>query len=452
MLAAMVSATKQCALVVAPSNAAVANVALKLWYSGDFELDDIVVHGANCDASVYFLNPPERGTRFSKLVEKCQDLGKAQEEKQYRDFVAWLHLDEQSCSFPELAMLCPFMDQGTREGRAQYADTIQQARVVLSTINSSGSKAMHESCNIHTIFLDEACQCSEAEFYIVTSFPGVERVVVMGDPKQLPSTVIDRTCESYGYGSSWLESVFETAPEKVHLLDTQYRMDQKILDFPNKKFYDSRIKCGDNVFSRENIVSRPFVFMDTGCGGHEELNDFSWQNVFEVTVIKEMLWNDRDIKVILKNTTGRRVIIITPYRAQAQLLREEIELPYVGHILEVNTVDSFQGQEGDIVILATVRTHKVGFIDDARRLNVALTRAKRILRVVGDAKFFESFPPNSSLRQLVRFARDRDVLVQTKVKPIPWSRPNWNMKIVVFKPLMTSRFLHCVSKRTRFYV
>ncbi|KAL7557642.1 hypothetical protein ACA910_001246 [Epithemia clementina (nom. ined.)] len=441
-LAAMVTAIGQCTLVLAPSNAAVANVALKLWSSGNFELDDLVVHGANCDASVQFLNPPERGLRYSKLIEKCEGAKGPGKDKYFRDFVSWLRVDDPELSFSELGHICPFLDQTTREGRAQYGSIIHQARVVLSTLNSSGSKIMQDSCNVHTIFLDEACQCPEAEFYIITSFPGVERVVVMGDPKQLASTVIDRNCQALRYGSSWLESVFQRAPDKVHLLDTQYRMDPRILEFPNKRFYESRIICGEEVFSREPSVSVPFMFVDTAGGGHEEMCGFSWQNIFEVTVIKSILMEDQDIKSLLKNTHDKRVLIITPYRAQVQLLRKEIKLPYPGHILEVNTVDSFQGQEGDIVILATVRTHKRGFTDDAQRLNVALTRAKRILRVVGDAHFFKS-QRFSILREIVEFAVERNVLVRTKVRTIPWSRPNWTAP-TSFKPIMAAPFLHCV--------
>jgi superfamily I DNA and/or RNA helicase len=81
-----------------------------------------------------------------------------------------------------------------------------------------------------------------------------------------------------GYGISWLKRVFDQFPHKVHLLDTQYRMDRAILDFPNKKFYNRRINSGDNVVGREPHVSTPIQFIDTKGRGREEKHQFSWKN------------------------------------------------------------------------------------------------------------------------------------------------------------------------------
>jgi senataxin len=95
----------------------------------------------------------------------------------------------------------------------------------------------------HTLMIDEAGQTTESEFFIATNFPNVERIVVVGDPQQLPATVIDQDCVDAGYGRSWLQNIQNYHPDKVHLLDTQYRMDPKILAFPNNMFYDNRICC-----------------------------------------------------------------------------------------------------------------------------------------------------------------------------------------------------------------
>src|SRR5689334_7799222 len=101
---------------------------------------------------------------------------------------------------------------------------------------------------------------------------------------------------------------------------------------------------------------------------------------------------------MLNEYDSARIIVITPYRAQVKLLKES--LAGIGHTIEVATVDSFQGQEGEIVIVSTVRTQRIGFVDSAQRLCVALTRAKRILRVVGDRHFFLSLGPKSTLKNL----------------------------------------------------
>jgi len=105
---------------------------------------------------------------------------------------------------------------------------VAKASVVLCTLNTAGSKSLRNAAKkrnkkFELVILDEAGQCPEAEFYIITTFPGVQRVVVVGDPAQLPATVVNTACEDCGFGESWLKNVLQFRREKVHLLDTQYR-------------------------------------------------------------------------------------------------------------------------------------------------------------------------------------------------------------------------------------
>jgi AAA domain/Uncharacterized conserved protein (DUF2075) len=437
--------------VTAPSNAAVANIALKLWSSsrGIHSFEDILVFGENCDKTVHFLSPRHRGVKFSMLHKELDGaMGLAERDKKWREFLAWMKLDEDDDrTMADLSYLCPYVDTSTAEGRTYFSGLVSRSRVVFSTLNSAGSLVLRNNFPASIILLDEGGQCPEAEFHILTTYgPSVEKLCVVGDPRQLPSTVIEPKCKIAGYGKSWLEKVHLIYPEKVHLLDTQYRMDPVILKFPNREFYQNRILSGDNVLSRDPFVEKPVVFVDTARRGHEEISNFSWQNLYEVTVIKYLLFSDPDIVRVLREKKNARVIIITPYKAQAKLLKEHINLPHVD--IEIATVDSFQGQEGDIVIIATVRTHRVGFVDDAQRLNVALTRAKRILRIVGDAAFFDSISTQSStLRKLTSFARGNAVLETPAVKSISWIRPNWHQS-TLWKPTMTQRFQHCLSQMT----
>lgn len=201
-----------------------------------------------------------------------------------------------------------------------------------------------------------------SEFYIGATFPGIKRMIVVGDPKQLPPTVINQTCSKMGYGVSWLERTYYEMPKQVHLLNIQYRMDISILEFPNRRFYNRQIMSGDNVVGREPHVENPIMFVGTEGRGREERKQFSWINIYEAVVIKSLLNTDNDIVTLRNSSPNCRTIIISPYRAQVQLLAD-----YVKKVrgVEVTTVDSVQGSEADIVILSTVRAKQPGFVDDA---------------------------------------------------------------------------------------
>ncbi|CAB9513161.1 polymerase alpha-associated DNA helicase A [Seminavis robusta] len=459
-------------LVTAPSNAAVANVAIKLHATGQAPFGQLIVFGENCDSSVHFLNPKYRSMRYSKFYEVydklCDEAKEAPDEKSkarankkagklLEDFVSWLHLDSSlDWSLAKLSRICPHIeleddtDSTTIAGRKVMEQLLGRAGVVFCTLNSAGSFTLQtalEGAQFTTMMLDEGGQCTEAEFFIATTFPGLRRLVIMGDPKQLAPTVIDPACAAAGYGYSFLGRVFQASPNNLHLLDTQYRMDPAILEFPNKRFYKNRIQSGNNVLQREPVVAQPFQFVDTMKRGREESVHSSYQNQYEVAVINIMLRSDKDIKTILQNgDADTKVIIITPYKAQMLLLQKQIKLPNgsKGHLV-IATVDSFQGQEADIVIVTTVRTRRVGFTDDPQRLNVALTRAKRILRVVGDRHFFENLPGNSTLKALVRHASNSQCIHQSQIKGLPFCPPDWS-RPMLWKMALTQRFHDCVLK------
>jgi hypothetical protein len=444
-------------VVCAPSNAAVANAALK-YFERNRSLFDIVVYGENCEKSVTFLNPVHRGRYFSEKIEEFQkrcELNPDKIEALERDFisslVAWLHLsDALDWTISDLAHICPFIDTQSREGRDALSELLAESPVLFCSLNSLGSNQLRINLQVSTIFFDEAAQSPEAEFYIAATFPGVKRMIVMGDPMQLPATVLDPQCRMAGYGSSWLEHVLRLHGDEVHLLDTQYRMDPDILAFPNEEFYGSRIISGRNVFGRTPEVETPFLFINTNGKGSEEQNGISWMNIYEANLIKSLLFDDKDIIRLLRDSEGIvRVIVITPYRAQAQLLEQtltkSLTTKYTNLRIEVATVDSFQGQEAEIVIFSPVRTHSVGFVDEQQRINVALTRAKRLLRVVGDANFFETLGATSVLKRLVRHAKATKRCKESNLKPLAWCRPNWD-QTTTWKPVWTSRFQNCIQK------
>jgi superfamily I DNA and/or RNA helicase len=275
--------------------------------------------------------------------------------------------------------------------------------------------------------------------------------VVLGDPYQLPSTVINETCKASGYGESFLSHVMQYQPKKVHLLNTQYRMDPSILQFSNDAFYEGGILSDGSVYNREPSVDVPFKFIDTSGAGIEESEGSSWLNEYEGVVVRYLLQNDTDIGRLLENGSGSRIIIISPYSAQVNLLKNMVRRKRKslrGCDIDVATVDSFQGQEADIVIVSMVRTKSVGFVGDAQRLNVALTRAKRVLRVVGDLAFFKSLvdEEDSILRRLALFAAKNKIDELARVSTESWLRPDWTT-VTKWKP--TSTFREKISRLDR---
>jgi hypothetical protein len=300
----MAAKTRSSVIVVAPSNAAVANVALKLYDTGLVPFGRMVVFGGNCDDSVQFLQPKFRSEKYRKF---CDHYGealrvrsgkipsskqKAKAKKLLCDMVQWLHLpedDDQEWTASRLANHCPTIPEDS---------LLSKADVVFCTLNSAGSDTLQEAlgeAKFHTLMLDEGGQCTEAEFFIATTFPAIKRIVVMGDPKQLQPTVVAPQCESNGFGDSFLGQVYTKDPSSLHLLDTQYRMDPIILRFPNTQFYRNKIKNGENVLHREPVVENPFLFEDTALNGQETKIGCSWQNKHEVSVINAMLRGDADI-------------------------------------------------------------------------------------------------------------------------------------------------------------
>ncbi|GKY96310.1 hypothetical protein MPSEU_000590700 [Mayamaea pseudoterrestris] len=443
-------------LVTAPSNAAVANIALKVFATGVYDSKNLVVYGENCDSSVQFLNPKLRGEKFRNLLcdldmindliakteaENQKATLEARKEKARLEFIEWLRLVGSHFSMEELRSLCPISD-GDNYGRLMAA-CLGAASVAFCTLNQAGSGLLRKYYEAATLMLDEAGQTPESDFYIATSFPGVKRIIVIGDPCQLPATVISPDCATAGFGISWLEKVQRLYPESVHLLDTQYRMDPLILKFPNRAFYKNRIQSGDNVFGREPRVDQPFLFVDTQRRGKEERDFYSHRNPYEAVVIKSLIKTDPDILRILDSHINPRIIVIAPYRSQVKLLKESLE--GLGLPIEVATVDSFQGQEGEIVILSTVRTRQIGFVDSEQRLCVGLTRGKLLVRVVGERRFFLSLGPRSTLRKLCEFVEGEGLLHVSKVRAQPWSAPNWD-QVTIWKPVMNARFCDCVQK------
>jgi len=259
---------------------------------------------------------------------------------------------------------------------------IRKAQAVCSTLMSANSSYIKD-LKFETVVIDEASQALEPECW--NAILKAKRVIFAGDHLQLPPTVKSKEAQELGLA----ETILDNMSEHIHhsyLLTTQYRMNDKILSFSNKRFYESKLISHDSN-SRWSLDEFPLVFVDTsGCGFEEEKHPdtFSSFNKGEIFIIRE--WFLRHKEIMLEDTT---IGIISPYAAQVKLIKQHIEDEELhrGLNIEVNSIDGFQGQEKDLILISLVRSNEngeIGFLADERRLNVGMTRAKKKLVMIGD--------------------------------------------------------------------
>lgn len=259
---------------------------------------------------------------------------------------------------------------------------ISGAQVICTTL--IGLSSSHISgLQFDTVVIDEASQALEAECW--NAILRAKKVILAGDHLQLPPTVKSAEAKKLGLDKTILDRMTSVI-EHSYLLTTQYRMNDKILSFSNKHFYDNQLSSGTEV-ANWSIDDYPLTFIDTsGCGFEEKKNSdtLSTYNEGELFVIREWLLKERGVL-----NPEISIGIISPYAAQVKLIREKKEDDDAFRELniEVNTVDGFQGQEKDVIIISLVRSNEkaeIGFVADERRLNVAMTRARKKLIIIGD--------------------------------------------------------------------
>ncbi|XP_040384120.1 uncharacterized ATP-dependent helicase C29A10.10c-like [Oryza brachyantha] len=275
------------------------------------------------------------------------------------------------------------------------ASFANEAEIVFTTVSSSGRKLFSRlSHGFDMVVIDEAAQASEVAVLPPLSL-GAARCVLVGDPQQLPATVISKAAGTLLYSRSLFER-FQQAGCPTILLSVQYRMHPQIREFPSRYFYQGRltdsesvVKLPDEAYYRDTLMA-PYIFYDISHGRESHRGgSSSFQNVHEAQFVLRLY---EHLQKFLRANGGKKasVGIITPYKLQLKCLQrefEEVMSTEEGKDIYINTVDAFQGQERDVIIMSCVRAsnHGVGFVADIRRMNVALTRARRSLWVVGNA-------------------------------------------------------------------
>ncbi|XP_042505468.1 uncharacterized protein LOC122082032 isoform X2 [Macadamia integrifolia] len=329
---------------------------------------------------------------------------------------------------------------------------LKEAEIVVTTLSGCGgdlygvcseSLLSHKfgSSSEHTLFdavvIDEAAQALEPATLIPLQLlkSNGTKCIMVGDPKQLPATVLSNIASKYLYECSMFERL-QRAGHPVVMLTEQYRMHPEISQFPSLHFYENKLLNGDQMGSKsapfhENAYLGPYVFFDITDGQeHHGKNSgsLSLYNECEADACVEVL---RFLKKRYPSEfVGGRIGIISPYKSQVSLLRSRFSSvfgPSITADMEFNTVDGFQGREVDILLLSTVRasdlssnfkdpgiaSSTIGFVADVRRMNVALTRAKLSLWILGNARTLQT---NQNWAALVKNAKSR-YLVMSVARP-----------------------------------
>ena len=277
------------------------------------------------------------------------------------------------------------------------ADLFDQARVVSCTLIGSAYHIM-EHRHFGTLFIDEAAQALEPACW--TAIMKADRVVLSGDHCQLPPTVKCVEAARGGLSDTLMQRIVKAKPECVTLLTTQYRMHRDIMEFPSRWFYHGALKADPGVADRVvNLMDTPLTWIDTGNGdvktdgGERRVRSGSLTNAQEAKIVVHTLRDYVDM-IGLERIVADRVDIgiISPYRGQVRMIRRLLKMQRfyrrIRSQVSVNTVDGFQGQERDVIVISMVRDNEkgdIGFLGDLRRMNVAITRARMKLIVIGNS-------------------------------------------------------------------
>ena len=303
------------------------------------------------------------------------------------------------------------------------AQLFGEARVIACTLVGSANRLL-DGQKFGTVFIDEAAQALEAACWI--PIRRCSRVILAGDHCQLPPTVKSIAALKAGLGTTLMERIVEQKPEVVTLLRIQYRMNEEIMRFSSDWFYGNMVESAPEVKYRSILdLDVPMEWKTlphplpewrgadtpsqeaTGVQGTDsppfregQGEGLSYFNKFEAELTLQTLQDyfERIGKTRILNDR-LDVGIISPYRAQVQYLRSQLKKkewfkPF-RHLITVNTVDGFQGQERDIILISLVRSNdegQIGFLRDLRRMNVAITRARMKLIILGDVQTMSRHP------------------------------------------------------------
>ena len=285
-----------------------------------------------------------------------------------------------------------------RKIEEQVIGVVLEGAQIICATNTGLDDDLLRGRSFDACVMDEASQCTEPSVWIPLQFAG--RLILAGDHFQLPPTVISHEAVSEGFNISLMERLLtELDPNLARLLTVQYRMHKDIMTFSSQTFYNGSLHADPSVSDAllqslpgimENDLTNCAVhFIDTAGASYDEeleMNTDSRLNQMEAELVVKKVDALKDAGL-----GSQQIAVITPYSAQVRLLRESLNDPEI----EIDSVDGFQGKEKEAVIVSMVRSNRdgeIGFLADTRRMNVALTRARRKLIVIGDSATISTHP------------------------------------------------------------
>ena len=285
-----------------------------------------------------------------------------------------------------------------------------EARVIASTLVGSANRLL-DGMKFGTLFIDEAAQALEAACWI--PIRRATRVILAGDHCQLPPTIKSIAAMKGGLDKTLMQRIVECKPEAVTLLKMQYRMNEDIMRFSSDWFYNGQVEAAPMVKYRGILdLDKAIEWKDTsGNAYHEEFVGDNFRRINkEEAQLTLLSLAEYFVRIGRQRIIDERIDvgIISPYRAQVQYLRHLIKKtdfykPF-RKIISVNTVDGFQGQERDIIVISMVRSNEegqIGFLRDLRRMNVAITRARMKLIILGDSATLIRHPFYRRLKEYI---------------------------------------------------
>jgi ATP-dependent RNA/DNA helicase IGHMBP2 len=368
-------------LVSAPSNTAVDNIAKGLLFQGVKVLR--VGNVSKVDETI-FMHTPEGRLANGKSQKEMRELKIRAEQfrkmaLKYKRSFGKAEREQRSLLFKEVKNIRTEIKK-LQEYNEEKLYT--EAEVILGTpVGLYDSKI--RNIVFHTLLIDEAGQCIEPLAWCI--FPLAEKYVLAGDHLQLPPTVLSNEAIRLGFNRSILEMSIATI-NNIFLLNTQYRMREAIAGFSSNYFYNGLLQTADYLANKNTHI----IFIDTAGSGYNEMrgkDGTSLQNEGELQIVQKII----ETEVLNPLHTA----FISPYAGQVAAAKDILP-----KAIRISTIDSFQGQEKEIIILSLVRSNDdgdIGFLKDYRRMNVAITRAKEQLFVIGDSatiaadKFYDAF-------------------------------------------------------------
>lgn len=376
-------------LVTAASNTAVDNVVERLMQEGETPLRighparvSEQAETATLDAKID-RTPEKKLSRewIRRAVEIRRQIARKQARGQLR-FDARKQMQREAQSL---------MRDARRELRKAEQRLLSQHRIVCATASGSDARVLANEA-FDVVVLDEATQCVAP--LALSALSRAPRAILAGDHKQLPPTIIDRQAALGGLSETLFEQLVNAHPSAVAMLRVQHRMHERIMAFPSASMYDGQLEAApanrehtlaDLSVSVDPLRASELVFIDTAGSGFVERRSADAPSLSNGEQAQRTAAECE--RLIRRGVRPSQMAVITPYSAQARILRAKLQ-PYVREGLEVDTVDGFQGREKEAVLVDLVRANddgELGFLNDTRRMNVALTRAKRFLIVVGDS-------------------------------------------------------------------